>query len=246
MYLILGGKMNTYKIADLIVKMNCNGRTLKQSAPYAMGNGNEEDIIVNIDKEKILMAMDKHPELSEDEWQYLISAGDFYNQLLDFFGMMLHASAIVYEDKAYLFSAPCGTGKSTHTALWLKYFGDKAYILNDDKPAIRFIDEGFYVYGTPWSGKYDISVNKKVTLQGICFLEQSKDNWIEPIKNREAITMLMHQTIRKLNMERMTKLLELLDRLVDKVPIFKMGCNIGEDAVKLSYNTMNGGEINEN
>ena len=73
--------------------------------------------------------------------------------------MLLHSSCVVYEDKAYLFSAPCGTGKSTHTQIWLKRFPG-AYILNDDKPAIRIMEDGVYAFGTPFSGKTDLNVNK--------------------------------------------------------------------------------------
>ena len=87
---------------------------------------------------------------------------------------MLHASAVVVDGDAYLFSAPCGTGKSTHASLWLKYLKHKnPYILNDDKPAIRIVNDNIYVYGTPFSGKTDKNKNEKANLKGIAFLEQS-------------------------------------------------------------------------
>ena len=90
-------------------------------------------------------------------------------------GCVLHSSSVVIDNEAYLFSAPSGTGKSTHASLWVKYLTEKEpYILNDDNPAIRIINGNIYAYGTPFSGKHDISVNQKAKLQGICFLKQSK------------------------------------------------------------------------
>ena len=73
-----------------------------------------------------------------------------------------------------------GTGKSTHTALWLKNFAPRASIINDDKPAIRIQKDGIFVYGTPWSGKTDQNKNVKVPLQGIAFLERGEENSITP------------------------------------------------------------------
>ena len=66
------------------------------------------------------------------ESEYYCSAYRFYTQLVDFSGLMLHSSAVIMDGRAYLFSAPSGTGKSTHTQLWLDVFGDRATILNDD------------------------------------------------------------------------------------------------------------------
>ena len=110
----------------------------------------------------------------------------------------LHASAVVVEDEAYLFSADCGTGKSTHTSLWLKYLADKnPYILNDDKPAIRVTENGIFAYGTPFSGKNDINENKKVKVKGICFLEQAPQNSIEKLEISEAFKLFWGQTTDK-------------------------------------------------
>ena len=76
----------------------------------------------------------------------------FYARLLQYDGMLLHASCVEKDGKAYLFSAKSGTGKSTHTHLWLRAFPDSR-IINDDKPAVRRMDGTFYACGTPFSGK---------------------------------------------------------------------------------------------
>lgn len=152
---------------------------------------------------------------------------------------MLHASAVVVDGDAYLFSAPCGTGKSTHASLWLKYLKHKnPYILNDDKPAIRIVNDNIYVYGTPFSGKTDKNKNEKANLKGIAFLEQSNNNDIKLVSTAKAIELFLWQTMRKLNKKEMKNLLDVVEQIVLKVPIYKLKCNMSEEAVNLSYNTM--------
>ena len=99
------------------------------------------------------------------------------------------------DNKAYLFSAPSGTGKSTHTQLWLSAFKD-AKILNDDKPAIIIRNNIAYACGTPFSGKNDLSLNEMYPIQGIAFLERSKDNWIKKMDVKKSIYSIFNQTIR--------------------------------------------------
>jgi hypothetical protein len=135
-----------------------------------------------------------------------------------------------------LFSADPGTGKSTHTTLWRKYFGDdNVKIINDDKPAIRLEDDKIYVYGTPWSGKTDQNINMRNELGAIVFLERSENNWVKEITPKEAIPLLMMQTIRPRNPERMIKLLDVLDTVLKNTKLYKLGCNISEEAVRVSY-----------
>ena len=149
---------------------------------------------------------------------------------------MLHSSAIVVDGYAYLFSADSGTGKSTHTELWLKHFGNRAYIINDDKPALRCIEGQWYVYGTPWSGKHDISKNIQVKLGGIVFLERSEENWINDISPKEAFALFFRQTVRQLKTEeKMDLALKNVENVLVSNPIYRMGCNISDEAVVTAY-----------
>lgn len=79
--------------------------------------------------------------------------------VLDYDAFLFHCSAVAVDGEAYLFTAPSGTGKSTHTRLWRERFGERAVMINDDKPLIRMEEGTFYVYGTPWNGKHHLSVN---------------------------------------------------------------------------------------
>ena len=91
-----------------------------------------------------------------DSSEYTWFGYRFYCELIHHSGFFLHASAVSLDNRAYLFSADSGTGKSTHTGLWLEYFGKgRAFLINDDKPALRKGDSGYLACGTPFSGKHD-------------------------------------------------------------------------------------------
>lgn len=226
-----------YKVANLVIRMSSFGRTVKQAEPYRC-EAAEPDIVITSNWQELQKSQ---PHLSDEDCEYMCTGGSFYHQLLKHDGMLLHASAVVKDGYAYLFSAPCGTGKSTHTGLWLKVFGNDAYILNDDKPALRFEDGAWYAYGTPWSGKHDISANVRVPVAGICFLHRAQENTIVPFTGPKAIFALLEQTARPADAAQRAKLMELLDKLLTNLPVWKMGCNMDPSAAKVSYNAMSRG-----
>jgi len=179
------------------------------------------------------------PDWTEEVKAYVYEGKLFYSELARRFnGMMIHSSAVVLDGNAYLFSAPSGTGKSTHTRLWLQKFKNRAYILNDDKPAVRIMPDGIFVYGTPWSGKEDISINKKAPLKGICFLNRDKTNWIKTMNTESKVVNLYHSAIKKVDKEVALKQLDIIENIIKKIPIYEMGCNISEESVEVSYNKM--------
>ena len=234
--------MSIYNIAGLTVQIkNEKGRTAKQGVRYLSDNQDEAqhiDITIDVTQKRVLASMKEHPELVQDDWEYMLTGSDFYTNLVDFDGIMLHSSCIVVDDKAYAFSADSGTGKSTHAQLWLKHFGKRAYMLNDDKPAIRIIDGKVYACGTPWSGKYDYSSPEIVELAGICFLERSDNNWIKRAETSKAVFNIFSQTVRALNSEKMDSLFNVIDKIFALVPLYEMGCNISDEAVMTAYNAM--------
>ncbi len=183
---------------------------------------------------------EKYPDMTDDVCEYLATGSCFYRHLIDYGGLMLHSSAVVVDGKAYLFSADPGTGKSTHTNLWLKAFGDRAFILNDDKPALRLEDGVWYAYGTPWSGKHDISVDTRVPVAGIALLRRGKENVITPTGGIEAIHRIFKQVNRPRNPEYRVKLMDLLDKLMKDVPIWDLQCNMDPEAALVAYEAMKG------
>ena len=168
--------------------------------------------------------------------EYIYTGTIFNRLLINHHGCMLHSSAVVVDGYAYLFSADSGTGKSTHTGLWLEHFKEKAFIINDDKPVLRLENGQWFVYGTPWSGKTDLNINVKAKLGAIVFLERAKENHITPIEVKEAIPLFFNQTVRRLKREeKMDLVLQYMEEILTSTPIYKMGCNISDDAVITAY-----------
>jgi hypothetical protein len=226
-----------YSIASLIVDMQPEGKTLlTRSEPYRTDPGQKADIHINIDRSYLQLMQQNNPHLTYDDCEYIYTGEVFYKALIRFGGMLLHASAVSLDGEAYLFSAKSGGGKSTHTSLWLECFGDRAHIINDDKPALRRIDNQFNVFGTPWSGKTDLNKNESVPLKAIAFLEQGTENRIIRLNTKEALPLLFGQTLRPA--EGVDKLAFLLDKLLKDIPFYKLVCDISMDAVLCSYTVM--------
>jgi hypothetical protein len=177
--------------------------------------------------------------MSDEIKIYLQSGFQFYRELLEFDGLMLHASAVALDGKAYLFSGPCGVGKSTHTNLWRSVFGDDVVVFNDDKPALRRLDGHWYAYGTPWCGKDGINVNMKVPLAGICFLKQSDRNEIWRLDAKQALAKVIAQTTYHLrDASKMLLMMTNVERLITEIPIYEL-CNRPErEAAELSHRIM--------
>lgn len=158
-------------------------------------------------------------------------------QLPQFDRFVFHGAAIEYDGNAYLFTAPSGTGKTTHINLWRKYLGDKVGIINGDKPIIR-VEDDVTVYGTPWAGKEGYQKNTKAPLRAICIIKQGKTNSIVRLKNSEAINHLMRQVYMPHDAIALSKTLELLGKMIEKTPVHELSCDISEEAFKTSYNEM--------
>lgn len=160
-------------------------------------------------------------------------------KFLEYDTLLFHGSAISVDGNAYLFTAKSGTGKSTHTRLWREYFGDRAEMVNDDKPMLKITDNGVFVCGTPWDGKHHLSKNISVPLKAVCILERSDDNHISEISKRDALPILLQQSFRSENVDSLQKVLHLVDKLGDNVKLYKLGCNMNIEAVRVAYNGMN-------
>lgn len=152
--------------------------------------------------------------------------------------ILLHGSAVAVDGEGYIFIAKSGTGKSTHTKLWRELLGDRAVMVNDDKPLIHLTPSGPVVYGTPWDGKHRISNNISVPLRAVCILERSEINNINQISIREAYPMLLQQVYRPGDAAVMAKTIALVDRLAGSVSLWKLGCNKNIEAAEIAYNSM--------
>ena len=152
--------------------------------------------------------------------------------------LMTHGSTVAVDGRAYLFTAKCGTGKSTHTRLWRQVFGDRAAIVNDDKPFLNLTDNGILACGSPWSGKHGLDTNIIVPLQGICILERGQENRIARISAEEALPMLLHQTHCPLALQNRERFEALVLQLAQTVPLWRMECTIDPQAAEIAHKAM--------
>ena len=154
--------------------------------------------------------------------------------------LMLHGSTVAVDGKAYLFTAGCGTGKSTHTRFWRETFGSRAQMVNDDKPFLQLSGSGVLACGAPWSGKHGLDTNITVPLQGICILERGATNRIFPISPEEALPMLLHQSHESENSALQSLSRDLCCRIARTVPLWRMECTKSPEAAAVAYSAMSG------
>ena len=147
---------------------------------------------------------------------------------------LFHSSVVSFQDKAYMFLGKSGTGKSTHSRLWLKYI-EGTELINDDNPVVRIHDDGsILVYGSPWSGKTPCYRNVSYPLGAIVLLEQAPQNVIRRLKPLEAYAALMISISGKRWDSRLAEgLHETENLLVTHASIWHLDCLPDEDAARV-------------
>lgn len=152
--------------------------------------------------------------------------------------VLLHGSTVGVDGAGYLFTAPCGTGKSTHTRFWRETFGPRAVMVNDDKAFLQITASGVLVYGSPWCGKHGLGTNICLPLKGICFLRRGEENRIYRAKPADCLGELQHQCFIPEDTQGRTQALILVKTLSQTVPLWEMACTKDPAAAQVSYQAM--------
>ena len=155
-------------------------------------------------------------------------------------GFLFHASSIKVGDKAVIFTALSGTGKSTQARHWKQCFGDEVEYINDDKPFIRLVDGTFYVYGSPWNGKHRLGGNIKAPVGYVCFLCRDEEDRVEKISSYEAIPLFLSQTLGFKEKENQLKVLTLLDKFLKSVKTFRIYCTDTDNSARIIRSSLEG------
>ena len=164
----------------------------------------------------------------------------FAEFLFDRDTLLIHGSAVAVDGKGYLFVARSGTGKSTHTRLWREVFGDRAVMVNDDKPFVALTKAGVAVFGSPWSGKHGLDNNIAVPLAGICLLERGSENRIFPMAAEDGLPQLLKQGYCPMDGEKEGKFHALMVELTGRVSLWRMECTKEQMAAQVAHEAMNG------
>ena len=153
--------------------------------------------------------------------------------------MLLHSAVLEYDGAGYAFLGRSGTGKSTHTGLWLKAL-PTARIVNGDKPILEYKNGEFIAHGTPWRGKEGLGCKSSVPLKALCFLEQAKENSIRRLTASEAAAKTFVQVLMPEDEQNAALTLEIMDKLIQTTPCYLLKCDISQEAVKTSFEMMTG------
>ena len=149
--------------------------------------------------------------------------------------LLIHASVTMKDGKGYLFLGKSGTGKSTHSQLWLKHIPGTE-LLNDDNPAVRLINDEVIVYGTPWSGKTPCYKNKQVPIGAFVKLEQYPENIIRREPPLKAFATLLTSTSSMLwDKPLYEKICNTVSAIAMRAPLFHLRCKPDEEAARLSF-----------
>lgn len=232
--------MSRYEIAGFSVEIPDTSQTMnRMAADYRTESVGVPDMTLSLNEADMAQYTKQMPHMSRDAIEAQAYGFSFFEQQPDHGSISFHASALAMDGGAYLFSAPSGTGKSTHTGLWKRRFGDRVTVINDDKPALRIVDGVCHAFGTPWSGKHQINANASAPLKAVVFLKQGKTNQIRRLSGKEVFGKVLEQCLCVINTpQQMMNLMEILDKLLCTTPVYELACTIDEQAVQLVYDTV--------
>ena len=239
---------DTYRIADKVIRISSLYKDVHDYCVDYRSDGKpdfevittENDILFEKEKsEKEALIENKKPVFYSDGYlEELAVYRKIAEKMIDYNIILFHSSVISVDGQAYAFTAKSGTGKSTHSRLWRELLGERAVMVNDDKPLIRIDDDGVFGYGTPYCGKHRWGNNICVPLRSIAVIHRSEINHIESTGVPKAFVTLLQQTYRPSDPVKMAKTLDLLTKMADRVKLYDLYCNMETDAAQTAYNAM--------
>ena len=217
---------------------------------YITGDERKADLRIAVSEEELRAEMAKKPELffGDGYGEEVVVYEKISNALPAFDAFVMHSSVVAVEGKAYAFAAESGTGKTTHTRYWKEVLGERLTVINGDKPIYRFnsqftihhselkqhrSEKGeikhkknvLLAYGTPWCGKEGWQTKTSAPLTALCLLERSEENEIFPVNPMEHLGELMkHFHLPGNGMVDMPKMIQMIDRMVATVPVYRLRC----------------------
>ncbi len=149
--------------------------------------------------------------------------------------LLVHSSVIKNGDRGYLFLGKSGTGKSTHSGLWLKHIAGSE-LLNDDNPVIRVDDEGATVYGSPWSGKTPCYKNDSARIGAFVQIKQDPENHIWRNMPLQAFAVLLpSMSTMKWDKRIYGSVCDSVGHLIEKIPLYTLGCRPDREAAEVCH-----------
>jgi len=223
-----------------------NGEIIGKQNPYIISNKdsriiffkkrNQTSILMKHDYDYKNIEIFLNPSLIKDlpQTEYIMSGIMFLELAMHLGYLPIHATAISINNEAVLFSAPSGTGKSTHANHWKKLY-PYAIFINDDKPLIYIENNELYVYGSPFSGEHKINKNIKAKLKAIVLLNRGIDNKIEIANINEIIPEVIKNTLNPKLESSWNKIFPLIEKIYKDIPVLKLYATNSEESVRSIY-----------
>lgn len=229
------------KLADKYIEINSVYPELKNFFKDYLVSETTPDFIISLTEKEILeeQEMTSENQFSLTYLETLATLRKLAEIMPSYNRILMHGASISYKDHAYLFTAPSGTGKSTHIRLWKKFLGEDVKIVNGDKPFIS-LDDKPLIYGSPWAGKENWHRNCSMPLSGICFVQRGTTNSICKLEASECLPLLFKQVYLPSDALAAGLTLELIDAMLKKVPLYLLTCDMSEEAVQCSFEALTG------
>ena len=224
-----------FKIAELVTYIYAPCKRLIRTSDKYKTDKKNIDISLILTEEKLSELQGKYPNYQLDDLAYMATGSMFHRQILNYNALMLHSSAVSYKGMGIAFSAPSGTGKSTHASLWKQKFQDDVVLINDDKPVIRKKEDGIFIYGTPWSGKTDINENVKAPLKAIVFIEQYHKNELIKCDKNKALVNILASTVHPKDKTLFNNMLTLVEEIIKNIDAYTLRCTASLEAVEEAF-----------
>ena len=243
---------HTYQFAGLNIRIaSLHDAAHRLCADYRVTDGGPVDFEVRVTQADIDFEREKSRAddaragrparpLTDEYLETLAVCRRIAEKLPDHDALLCHGSCVAVDGEGFLFMASSGVGKSTHARLWRELFGERAVMINDDKPIIRLWADGPIAYGTPWDGKHRLSANTSAPLRAVCLLARAEENAIRPLSVDEAYPALVRQVYRPAERRALAKTLTLIDRLAASAGLWRLDCNMSLDAARTACRAMRG------
>lgn len=239
--------MFSIRIAELVVRIDNKYDYVREFCKdYIVSDELKPDISIVIPERELIKEIDAFMQgaVSLKREQY-IEMFPFYENLcvyrdicaeiIHHDAFLMHAAVIAVGSEAYAFCAKSGTGKTTHMKLWLDKFGERAQVVNGDKPILRYIDGTLYAFGTPWCGSEGMGADIKAPLRAICFIERSGTNSITRMTPSAVLGRVFHQLLMPQDEESLDSFMNMIENMIATVPCYLLRCNMEMEAADVAW-----------
>lgn len=216
------------EMADLVVRIENRFEYVRDLCrDYLTDPDRPADLTVSVSEAELRREEAKTPGIIfGDPYHEAVTAyKKISNALPAFDAFVMHSSAVAVDGNAYSFAAESGTGKSTLTRRWKEVLGDRLTVINGDKPIYRFRGGRLLAYGTPWCGKENWQDRTPAPLKALCLLERAEENAVFPVDPFSVLGELLHHFhLPGGGAVDMPGMMELIDRMVTQVPVYRLRC----------------------